>query len=243
MSSDLFDDSSWDEEECGNAHESFECKGGWHTCTDCHRGLGKRDYQVEPHNGYGCEICMPKPRGAGVTTANPNPFASDPAHTGTVSLKALSRAFVEGRADDLLAAKASWSYLGTVIEPVGDGKFVTKDSGSRQQFESGMQRDTQDGKARWDLLFPLDVPYENQFLTRVADLLARGAEKYDARNWEQASGAEELERFKASALRHMMQWVAGDREEDHAAAVCFNLLGYETTLYKLENNDGFNEAQ
>jgi hypothetical protein len=115
------------------------------------------------------------------------------------------------------------------------GGFITKDSGKREHFGSGMQRDTQEGKARWDLLFPLDVPYEAQFLTRVADLLARGAEKYDARNWEQASGDEELERFKASAVRHLMQWVAGDTDEDHASAVVFNLLGYETTKWKLDN--------
>lgn len=113
--------------------------------------------------------------------------------------------------------------------------FITKDSGARQEFDSGMQRDTQEGKARWDLLFPLNVPYEEQFLTRIADLLARGAKKYDPRNWEKASNEEELERFQASALRHMMQWMAGDREEDHASAVVFNLLGYETTRWKLTN--------
>lgn len=111
--------------------------------------------------------------------------------------------------------------------------FITKDSGKREEFESGMQRDTQEGKARWDLLLPLDVPYKDQFFTRVAELLARGAEKYDARNWEQATGTEELDRFKASALRHLMQWAAGDTDEDHAAAVVFNLLGYETTKGKL----------
>ena len=72
-------------------------------------------------------------------------------------------------------------------------------------------------------------------MTRVAELLARGAEKYESRNWEQAQGDEELERFKASAFRHLMQWVAGDEDEDHAAAVVFNLLGYETTKWKMRN--------
>lgn len=113
-------------------------------------------------------------------------------------------------------------------------RFETKDSGVRAEFESGMVRDTQEGKARFELLLPLGVPYEAQFLVRVAELLARGAEKYDSRNWEKASGPEELERFKSSALRHLMQWAAGETDEDHAAAVCFNLLGYETTKYKIE---------
>jgi hypothetical protein len=98
-----------------------------------------------------------------------------------------------------------------------------------------MQRDTQAGKARYDLLFPKDVPYSAQFLTRVAELLARGAEKYSERNWEQAAGEVEMERFKSSALRHLAQWMAGETDEDHAAAVAFNLLGAETLKWKMEN--------
>lgn len=111
--------------------------------------------------------------------------------------------------------------------------FVTKDSGERAQYESGMVRDTEEGKARFDLLVPLGVPYEAQFLTRVAQLMARGAEKYNARNWELAEGPEELARYKSSALRHLMQWIAEDREEDHAAAVVFNLLAAETVRFKM----------
>ena len=34
-------------------------------------------------------------------------------------------------------------------------KFITKDSGARQEFESGMRRDLQDGKPRYDLLIPI----------------------------------------------------------------------------------------
>jgi hypothetical protein len=112
-------------------------------------------------------------------------------------------------------------------------KFVTKDSGERAEFDSGMVRDTNDGKARFDLLLPAGVPYEAQLLTRFADLMGRGAVKYDARNWEQASGQAELDRFRESALRHLMQWAAGATDEDHAAAVMFNLLGYETTAWRM----------
>lgn len=112
-------------------------------------------------------------------------------------------------------------------------EFVTKDSGVREAYSTGMVRDTQDGKARHDLLWPLEVRYDQQFLTRVAELLARGAEKYGERNWEKAETTEELERFRASAVRHLAQWLAGDRDEDHAAAVVFNLLAFETTAYKL----------
>lgn len=113
--------------------------------------------------------------------------------------------------------------------------YITKDTGTRENFVSGMQRDTQAGKARYDLLFPLDVPYKHQFMTRVAELLARGAEKYDERNWEKAEGSAEYSRFRSSAARHMAQWLAGDTDEDHAAAVVFNLLGAETVGWKNED--------
>lgn len=49
--------------------------------------------------------------------------------------------------------------------------FTTKDSGKRQSFDTGMVRDVQDGKPRYDL-----IPTEG--LHRLADLYARGAEKY-----------------------------------------------------------------
>lgn len=100
-------------------------------------------------------------------------------------------------------------------------EFETKDSGERQQFSSGMQRDTTTGKVRFDLA--ADGP----MLRRYAELMTRGAQKYDARNWMKASGQEELERFRESAFRHFMLWWEGDRSEDHAAAVIFNLNGAE----------------
>lgn len=123
----------------------------------------------------------------------------------------------------------------TFINEINGGKkFTTKDSGVREEYDSGMRRDTQDDKPRFDLLLPLGVPYSDQFLTRVAELLARGAEKYGERNWEKAEGAEELERFQGSGLRHFHQWMAGETDEDHAAAVVFNLLGAETVRWKME---------
>lgn len=127
-------------------------------------------------------------------------------------------------------ATVRWNDLAAMY-PV----FETKDSGVRAEYDSGMVRDTDSGKGRFELLLPLGVPYEAQFLTRVAQLMARGAEKYDTRNWEKAAGDEELERFKSSAIRHLMQWAAGETDEDHAAAVVFNLLGYETTRWKRDH--------
>lgn len=88
-------------------------------------------------------------------------------------------------------------------------------------------RDSQDGKPRFDLLMPERVPYDKQYLTRVARLMGRGAEHYEDRNWEQFADEVALERAKASAFRHFMQWLTGQEDEDHAAAIFFNVQAVE----------------
>jgi hypothetical protein len=112
--------------------------------------------------------------------------------------------------------------------------FETKDSGKRLEYESGMLRDADSTKPRFDLIIPEGIPYEDQILTRFAGLMQRGANKYSARNWEKANGQAELDRFKESALRHLMQWYCGETDEDHAVAVFFNIMGYETIKYKIK---------
>ncbi len=92
--------------------------------------------------------------------------------------------------------------------------FKTKDSGARQSFESGAKRDTQEGKPRFDLISPF-------MMTRLASLMERGAVKYGEWNWEKGMP---FSRFFASAFRHLMQYWKGDRDEDHLAAVIFNLM-------------------
>ena len=94
--------------------------------------------------------------------------------------------------------------------------FITKDSGARIDYPSGMRRDIQEGKPRYDLC------YEPLF-TEWAYLMARGAEKYGENNWQLASTEEELNRFKASAWRHFVQYIRGDKDEAHHAAVLFNI--------------------
>lgn len=107
-------------------------------------------------------------------------------------------------------------------------EFETKDSGQRVDFDSGMRRDVNTGKPRYDLIPPA-------MLKRLAELYARGAEKYTARNWEQANSQEELDRFKESAWRHFMQWNMGELDEDHLIATVWNLFAYETIREKLDN--------
>lgn len=112
--------------------------------------------------------------------------------------------------------------------------FETKDSGERQQWSSGMMRDVQKGKPRFALMWTKLQPYEDQMLTRYARLLARGAEKYDDRNWEEGSGQEELDYAYESLSRHVAQLICGERDEDHAAAVWFNTQLIEYLRWRME---------
>lgn len=104
--------------------------------------------------------------------------------------------------------------------------YETKDSGKREEFASGMKRDTQEGKPRFDLIPRL-------MLRRVAELATRGAIKYGEHNWGLASSRDELIRFRAAAIRHMFQWADGDRTEDHAAAAIWNIMAYEEILSRI----------
>lgn len=113
-------------------------------------------------------------------------------------------------------------------------QFVTKDSGKRQEFETGMVRDTQEGKPRYDL-----IPQEP--LERLAMLYMRGAVKYDDNNWKKG---QPFSRTYASLLRHIYAWRKGDRDEDHLAAVLWNtmaLMWYEDN--KPELDDLFKETK
>ncbi len=110
--------------------------------------------------------------------------------------------------------------------------FGLKDSGARQEFSSGMVRDTQDGKVDFSRL--LDGP----MFDRWAEHLSKGAVKYPdvspgVANWTLAAGEEELARFRKSAFRHFRQWMRGDVDEDHASAVFFNINGAEYVKNRL----------
>ncbi len=118
------------------------------------------------------------------------------------------------------------------------GKSGLKDSGNRLHFDSGMVRDVDDTKPAFDLVIPEGIPYDELMLTRWAELLRKGAIKYSRRNWEKANSIEELERAKASAFRHFIQWFSGETDEDHAAAVFFNINEVETIKFKRTKETG-----
>jgi len=113
-------------------------------------------------------------------------------------------------------------------------KFITKDSGEREEYKTGMRRDLQKGKIRFDLCTANDQKFDESLLGRWAALMMRGAEKYGERNWELSSTIEEFRRFKASLYRHFEQFIQGEEDEDHAAAICFNLNAMIRLMDKLK---------
>jgi hypothetical protein len=116
--------------------------------------------------------------------------------------------------------------------------YVTKDSGKRSEYSTGMKRDVADGKARYDLLWVRDMPYDEQFMTRYAQLRERGAVKYCENmlvvNCELAETLEEYYRFRSSAARHFAQWISDDVSEDHSVACVFNMQMAEMVKWKMK---------
>src|SRR4051794_18401991 len=106
-------------------------------------------------------------------------------------------------------------------------RYVTRDSGRRIEYSTGMVRDVNDDKPAFDLILPEALDFDEQMLTRWANLMTRGAKKYGIRNWEKARTWKEWARFRGSALRHFMQWYTGMDDEDHAAACFFNITAAE----------------
>jgi hypothetical protein len=167
-------------------------------------------------------------------------------------------------------------------------QFETKDSGKRQQFSTGMQRDSGDKPLYTEVYAPLDACLTSSYRrimlyradlcekvrcfctetalyadlvvilrtmhgleshaanedlvagrclsldTRYAELMMRGAQKYDRGNWRKAATEEELQRYKDSLIRHTVQYLRGDSDEDHGAAILFNCYGAAMILDKLK---------
>jgi len=105
-------------------------------------------------------------------------------------------------------------------------KFDTKDSGKRQVYASGLHRDSGEKPLYTEVYYPL--------VKRHAELMMRGAVKYDRGNWKKACTGEDLQRFQDSLLRHVQQYLQGDNDEDHLAAVLFNAYGCAMIEDKLE---------
>ena len=89
-----------------------------------------------------------------------------------------------------------------------------KDSGSRSQFDTGAQRDAQEGKGRMDLL-----PFSA--LMELSKVFEAGANKYRANNWRRGIP---LSRYADSGSRHFAKWMAGWRDEPHLEMAAWNFM-------------------
>lgn len=112
-----------------------------------------------------------------------------------------------------------------------------KNSGKQVKFESGMVRDINQDKPRFDLVWPDCIPYKEGMEYRLAVHMAKGANHYGPRNWEKATGQEELDRFRESARRHFCQWYYGETDEDHSCGLFFNVTGFEMVKSKMKQNN------
>ncbi len=145
----------------------------------------------------------------------------------------------DGKVESAGSINRALEIEAAALNPTSNVKdFITKATDEREQFETGMQRSVSTEKARFDLIVPADQPYNQTMLYRHAALMDRGARVYGPRNWEKARTQVELDRFKESAFRHFMAWYSGETDEDHAAAVFFNITGAEYVVGRMkENND------
>lgn len=102
--------------------------------------------------------------------------------------------------------------------------FVVRDSGSKAQYDDGMQRDDPAGKPKFSLMWPKGIPYEEQLMYRVAMHYMHGGEKYGDRNWEKSCTEESLAAHEEALWRHFTKFCAGVEDgEDHAAAIVWNI--------------------
>jgi len=84
----------------------------------------------------------------------------------------------------------------------------------RMTYDTGALREPSTGKGAYELISPFA-------LERIAIWYELGARKYADRNWEKGIP---FNRLIQSAIRHLIRWMKGDREEDHLAAVCWNVM-------------------
>jgi hypothetical protein len=84
-----------------------------------------------------------------------------------------------------------------------------------------MTRTPDEGKINYALAF------DGPLIERLAKHLTAAAPKHGKRNWMNANSEEDYERFRESAIRHFIQYLNGEDDEDHFAATVFNLNGME----------------
>lgn len=99
--------------------------------------------------------------------------------------------------------------------PIGDYEKTSPlpDSGERTSYDTGAVRDSSTGKGTPHMIPPCAI-------LRLGKLFEAGALKYGNLNFMKGIP---LGRYHDSILRHLTAWAQGDKSEDHAAAVLWNM--------------------
>ena len=128
------------------------------------------------------------------------------------------------------------------------------DSGAREVQPNGFTREPDGDKPDLSWLFTVRglelVPRE--LIERIAEHYDNGAAKYSADNWRRGTDPASLARYRRSVARHIFAWFRNETDEDHAAAVAWNLFTCEintqaataawTNVRDLESVDGPNRG-
>lgn len=90
---------------------------------------------------------------------------------------------------------------------------MMQDNGTRMTYPGGGNREAREGKGREDLIEP-------QLIFRLGAWYELGAKKYGDRNWEKGISVKDC---VASIIRHTFKYMAGWKDEDHLAAIAWNV--------------------
>jgi len=102
--------------------------------------------------------------------------------------------------------------------------YVVKDSGDRRKFDTGAHRDMAKSKGRFDLIPP-------ETLRALAIHYEKGAQKYEARNWEKGLP---VSSFIDSGFRHLIDFLEGRDDENHLIASIWNLFCAYATIIRVQ---------
>ena len=87
--------------------------------------------------------------------------------------------------------------------------------GDTVEYETGAVRSSDAEPYRFDLISPVG-------LKAVARACAEGAKKYSDFNWEAGMPVNDLLNH---AIRHIYEYLSGDRDEDHLGHAAWNVIG------------------
>jgi hypothetical protein len=105
-------------------------------------------------------------------------------------------------------------------------------------FNGGGVRSSDEGKPKFRYLLAPDMPVDKQILARIANRMEAGAKQYGENNYGRMCTEDALSRARDSLMRHVVQYINGDTDEDHLAAVGCNILMISKIEHNIANGRG-----